>query len=464
MTVSASDARSQLPRTSPLRIGAGASYAGDRIEPATDLAARGRLDYLVYECLAERTIALAQLERLKDPAKGYNELLDERLRAALPFCRQFGTRVISSMGAANPVGAARHAARIVRELNLEPMPVAAVVGDDVLQYCLDHRESLQVMETGRPLAALPGEIVSANAYLGAEPIVQALDRGAQVVLTGRVADCSLFLAAMMHEFRWAPDDWERLGRGQAAGDMVECGAIVSGGYFADPGYKEVHDLARLGFPYLVVQPDGGAEVTKLDGTGGVINRAICTEHLIYEIHDLANYITPDVIVDFSGVQLDEIGKDRVRISGVRGRPRPDMLKVSIGVREGWIGEGEITYAGLGCLERARLAEQVVRERLKIAGVRLQELRVDYIGLNSLHGDASIPPKEAPYEVRLRFAGRAESRRDAVKLGNEVETLVGKGPCSSSLPRQYVREVLAIYSCFVPRTVVHPEVVFAEAGA
>ncbi|HET9024664.1 MAG TPA: acyclic terpene utilization AtuA family protein [Burkholderiaceae bacterium] len=454
--------RANAPRTRSLRIGAGASYAGDRIEPATDLAARGQLDYLVYECLAERTIALAQLERLKDPSKGYNELLDERFRRALPHCRRNGTRVITSMGAANPVGAARHTAAIVQELGLAPMKVAAVIGDDVLEYCLQHQDALQVMETGEPLAALAGEIVSANAYLGAEPLVEALRRSADVVLTGRVADCSLFLAAMIHEFGWAFDDWERLGRGQAAGDMVECGAIVSGGYYADPGYKEVDDLANLGFPYLVVQPDGSSEVTKLEGTGGVINRAICTEHLIYEIHDLANYVTPDVVVDFSDVRLEELGKDRVRISGVRGKARPAQLKVSIGVREGWIGEGEITYAGLGCLNRARLAEQVVRERLRISGVQLQELRVDYIGLNSLHGEASIPPKEPPYEVRLRFAGRAKSRRDAVRLGNEVETLVGKGPCSSSLPRQYVREVLAIYSCLVPRSAVHPEVVFVEA--
>lgn len=446
-------------RASALRIGAGASYAGDRIEPATDLASRGDLDYLVYECLAERTIALAQLDRMKDPDKGYNELLDERFRQALPHCRKRGTRVITSMGAANPIGAARHTARIVDELRLAPMKVAAVIGDDVLAYCVANRESLTVLETGRPLAALPGELVSANAYLGAEPLVEALARGADVVLTGRVADCSLFLAAMIHEFGWAHDDWERLGRGQAAGDMVECGAIVSGGYFADPGYKEVRDLANLGFPYLVVQPDGSAEVTKLEGTGGIVNRAICTEHLIYEIHDLANYITPDVVVDFSGVRLDEVGPDRVRIGGVRGKPRPDMLKVSIGVKEGWIGEGEITYAGLGCLNRARLAEQVVRERLKISGVQLQELRVDYIGLNSLHGEASIAPNEPPYEVRLRFAGRAANKRDAVRLGNEVETLVGKGPCSSSLPRQYVREVLAIYSCLIPRSVVQPEVVF-----
>jgi hypothetical protein len=451
------------PRQRPLRIGVGASYAGDRIEPATDLAARGKLDYLVYETLAERTIAIAQLERLKDNRQGYNELLDERLRAALPHCRANGTRVITSMGAANPRGAAQHTARIVAELALAPMKVAAIVGDDVLDYCTRHRDRLTVIETGLPLSSLQGDLVSANAYLGAEPLIEALDRGADVILTGRVADCSLFLAAMVHEYRWPLDDWVLLGRGQAAADMVECGAVVSGGFFADPGYKEVEDLANLGFPYLIVEPDGNAIVTKLEGTGGVINRAICTEHMIYEIHDLANYITPDVVVDFTGINLDEVGPNRVRISGGRGKPRPDQLKVSIGVKEGWIGEGEITYAGLGCVERARLAEQVVRERLKIGGVSLQELRVDYIGIDSLHGKASLPSPVPPYEVRLRFAGRAATRRDAVKLGNEVETLVGKGPCSSSMPRKYVREVLAIYSCLIPRSAVSPTVEFMEGS-
>jgi hypothetical protein len=445
-----------------LRIGCGASYAGDRVEPATDLAARGQLDYLVYEALAERTIALAQLERLRNPAKGFNELLDERFRAALPHCKRQGTRIITSMGAANPRGAARHTAQLVQELGLAPMRVAAVLGDDVLEHCLRNRDSLTILETGASLSSLEGEVVSANAYLGAEPLVEALDRGADVVITGRVADSSLFLAAMVHEFRWAPDDWLRLGRGQAAGDMVECGGIVSGGFYADPGYKEVKDLARLGFPYLIVEPDGNAVVTKLEGTGGVVNRAICTEQMLYEIHDPANYVTPDVVVDFTGVSLTEIGADQVRISGARGKPRPDQLKVSVGVKEGWIGEGEITYAGLGALNRARLAEEVVRQRLHICGVTLEELRVDYIGLNSLHGAASLPPAAEPYEVRLRFAGRARKRRDAQKLAQEVETLVGKGPCSASLPRQHLREVLAIYSCLVPRSAVRPEVVFEEA--
>ncbi|MBI4192016.1 MAG: DUF1446 domain-containing protein [Betaproteobacteria bacterium] len=450
-------------RTRVLRIGAGASYAGDRVDPATDLAARGSLDYLVYETLAERTIALAQLERLKDPKAGYNELLDDRFYAALPHCRKNGTRIVTNMGAANPRGAAARTAEIIRELALEPMRVGTVLGDDVMEYCLRNRDRLEVMETGVPFASLEGEIVSANAYLGADVIVEALARGADIILTGRVGDCSLFLAPMIHEFGWRMDDWDLLGKGQTGADMVECGANVSGAFFADPGYKDVPDLANLGYPLLEVEADGTIIVTKLEGTGGLINRATCAEQMIYEIHDPANYITPDVVVDFTGVSLEEAGPNRVRITGGRGKPRPERLKVSVGIKQGWIGEGEITYAGLGCVERAKLAEQIVRERLGIGGVDLEELRVDYIGLNSLHGAASLPPAAPPYEVRLRFAGRAKKKRDAVKLVNEVETLVGKGPCSSSLPRKYVREVLAIYSCLIPRAAVRTEVIVEKVG-
>jgi hypothetical protein len=445
-----------------IRIGAGASYAGDRVEPATELAARGDLDYLVYETLAERTIALAQLERIKDPDAGYNELLDDRFRAALPHCRKHNTRIVTSMGAANPLGAVAHTKKIIQEMGLGPMRLAAVMGDDVSDYCTKNRDTLKIMETGAPLSSLEGELVSANAYLGVDGIVEALAGGADIILTGRVGDCSLFLAPMIHSFGWKLDDWETLGKGLIGADLVECGANVCGGFFADPGYKEVPNLANLGYPIIEVEPDGTVTVTKLPETGGLINRATCAEQMIYEIHDPANYITPDVVVDFTTVNLDEVGPDRVRVTGGSGRARPDTLKVSVCIKEGWMGEGEITYAGLGCMERARLAEQVVRERLKIGGVQLQELRVDYMGVNSLHGDASIPSPHVPYEVRLRFAGRAKNKRDAVKLANEVETLVGKGPSMSCLPRKYVKEVLAVYSTLIPREVAIPKVVFEEA--
>ena len=446
-----------------LRIGAGASYAGDRVGPATLLAKHAKLDYLVYETLAERTIALAQLQRLKNPDGGYNELLEDRFYEALPHCRKNSTRVVTNMGAANPVGAAKRTAEIIRELKLGPMKVAAVLGDDVLEYCLAHRDELRLMENGRSLASLEGKIVSANAYLGADVMVDALRKGADIVLTGRVGDCSLFLAPMIHEFGWKMDDWNLLGKGQTGADMVECGANVSGGFFADPGYKEVPDLGNLGYPYLEVSADGTIVVTKVAGTGGLINRATCTEQMLYEIHDPANYITPDVVVDFTEVTLDETGPDRVTIKGGRGKPRPAQLKVSVGILEGWIGEAMITYAGLGCVERAKLAEKVVRERLQIEGVKLQELRVDYMGLNALHSEASLPRRDAPYEVCLRFAGRAREKRDAVKLANEVETLVGKGPASSSIPSKSVREVLAIYSVLIPRDVIKHKIIMTEVA-
>lgn len=446
-----------------LRIGGGASFATDRIEPAVELAEKGELHYLVFECLAERTIAQAQLRKLQDPTQGYNELLDDRWYAVLPICKEKGIKVITSMGAANPISAMDRTCEIIEELRLGPWKVAAVTGDDVLEYVLNNKDGIELWETDSTLDKLEGEIVSANAYLGAEPIVQALKKGAHIVITGRVTDPSLFLAPMIYEFGWRFDDWDILGAGQVAADMIECAAVVSGGFFADPGYKEVPDLGRLGFPLIEVSPNGDAVVTKVEGTGGLVNIPICTEHMIYEIHDPANYITPDVIVDFTGVKFEQVGKDRVKIFGGQGTPAPSSVKVSIGVKEGFVGEGEITYAGLGCVERAKLAEQVVRQRLEIAPIEIEELRVDYIGINSLHGEASLPPTAPPYEVRLRFAGRTKEKNDAIKLGNEVETLVGKGPCSSCIPRKYVREVLAIYSTVIPREVVKPQVVMKEVS-
>ena len=311
-----------------VRLGAGAGYAGDRIEPAVELAERGDIDYLVFECLAERTIALAQQAKLRDPEGGYDPLLEARLRAVLGPCRARGIRVVTNMGAANPVAAARKAGALAREMGLAGLRIAAVTGDDLLDAV--RAGDFVLEESGEPVASLGNRIVSANAYLGAAPIVAALADGADVVITGRVGDPALFLAPLVHAFGWAMDDWERLGRGTLVGHLLECAGQITGGYFADPGCKDVPDLARLGFPIGIVAEDGTVEIAKVAGSGGRISLATCKEQLLYEVHDPARYLQPDVVGDFSGVEMEQVGPDRVRVSGATGAPATGLLKVSVG--------------------------------------------------------------------------------------------------------------------------------------
>ncbi|MFL1463947.1 acyclic terpene utilization AtuA family protein [Roseococcus sp. DSY-14] len=440
--------------TRPFRIGAGAGYAGDRIEPAAELAEHGRLDVLAFECLAERTIALAQAERLRDPARGFDPLLEARLEAVLPACRRQGTRIVSNMGAANPRGAARAAAAVARSLGFAGLRVAAVEGDDVLPQLRAH-PGLQLLERPADVASLGDSVVSANAYAGVAGILAALGKGADIVLTGRVGDPALFLAPLMHHFGWAPEDWDRLGQGTAIGHLLECAGQVTGGYFADPGAKSVAELARLGFPLAEVQADGTALLTKVPGSGGRVTPATCKEQLLYELLDPAAYLQPDVVADFTAVRLDAAGPDAVRVSGGRGRPRPDTLKVSIGHRDGFIGEGQMSYAGPGCLARGRLALEVVRERLRLTGVRMAEARFELIGVDSVLPGAA--PAAEPNEVRLRVAARTDSLAEAVRVGNEVETLYTNGPAGGGGAFKAAREVLAVASTLVPRAWVTPSV-------
>ncbi|AZF06499.1 acyclic terpene utilization AtuA family protein [Pseudomonas sp. R5-89-07] len=436
-----------------LRIGAGAGYSGDRIEPAVELAEQGDLDYLVFECLAERTIALAQQARISDPQSGYDPLLSERMRRVLPFvgvkAGRRRLRVITNMGAANPVAAAVEVRRIAGELGLS-LKVAAVVGDDVLSV-LNPR---QLLDNGQTVAALGERLISANAYLGVDGILDALHADADVVITGRVADPSLFLAPQMFEFGWAADDWQRLGRGTLVGHLLECAGQISGGYFADPGFKDVDDLARLGFPLAEVDADGNALITKVAGSGGRVSRATCTEQLIYEVHDPAAYLTPDVTADFSQVGFVEESLDRVRAQGATGQARPEQLKVSVGYLDGWIGEGQMSYGGPGAVARAQLAREVVLKRLELIGVKMQDVRAELIGMESLHGPRSTVE---PWEVRLRVAARCEERSDAVRVGNEVETLYTNGPSGGGGASKSVRQVVAVASLLLPRDKVKPRI-------
>ncbi|MBC3244336.1 DUF1446 domain-containing protein [Pseudomonas lurida] len=436
-----------------LRIGSGAGYSGDRIEPAVELAEQGDLDYLVFECLAERTIALAQQARINDPEGGYDPLLSERMRRVLPFvgvkAGRRRLRVITNMGAANPLSAAVEVRRIASELGVD-LKVAAVVGDDVLSAL----QPEWLLDNGQTVGSLGERLISANAYLGVDGILEALGADADVVITGRVADPSLFLAPQMFEFGWAADDWQRLGRGTLVGHLLECAGQVSGGYFADPGFKDVDDLARLGFPLAEISAHGEALITKVSGSGGRVSRATCIEQLIYEVHDPAAYLTPDVTADFSQVGFVEEGSDRVRAQGAGGRARPEQLKVSVGYLEGWIGEGQMSYGGPGAVARAQLARDVVLKRLELIGVKMQDVRAELIGMDALHGPRSTVE---PWEVRLRVAARCTARSDAVRVGNEVETLYTNGPSGGGGASKSVRQVVAVASLLLPRGAVNPRI-------
>jgi len=443
-----------------IRIGCGAGYSGDRIEPAVELATRGRLDYLVFECLAERTIALAQQRKGHDPRLGYDPLLIDRMTAVLPACAQQGVTIITNMGAANPAAAADVVREVARTHGLHGLKVAAVIGDDVLELVRDGH--YVIAETRTPLAAVGGALVSANAYVGASGIVEALARGANVIVTGRAADPSLFVAAQAHAFGWPLDEWTLVGRATLVGHLLECGGQVTGGYFADPGYKDVERLACLGFPIAEVSEDGTALITKVPGSGGQVTVATCTEQLLYEITDPASYVTPDVVADFSGVRLTEIATDVVKVEGGRGRPRPDMLKVALGYRDGFIGEGQISYAGPGAVERARLALAIVAERMRLTRLEADEIRYDLIGIDALHGAAMSNGRAQPYEVRVRVAGRTATLADATRIGSEVEALYTNGPAGGGGATASTREVLTMASTLIPRDLVTCQVVIEAA--
>jgi Acyclic terpene utilisation family protein AtuA len=445
-----------------IRIGAGAGYSGDRISPAVELAELGALDYLVFECLAERTIALAQLERTKnpaDPALGFDPLLRDRMLAVLPSCVANGTKIISNMGAANPRGAAVEVLAVAKELGIAKLRVAVVEGDDVIEE-ISAQSQLTIMETGKPLGSLGGNIISANAYLGAEGVVQALATGADVVITGRVADPALFLAPMMFEFGWSPTDWPLIGQGIVVGHLLECAGQITGGYYADPGYRDVPELARLGFPIAEVSSTGQAVICKVESAGGCVTVGTCTAQLLYEIEDPSSYLQPDVVADFSQVALSEIDANRIRVSGGQGKAQPATLKVTVGYRDGFIGEGQISYAGPGAYARGKLALEVLRYRFKQAGMQDYESRYELIGVDAMLGE-SYSTGAQPQEVRVRAAFRVPTKKLAEQVANEVETLYTNGPASGGGVTKSVREVIAVASVLLARERVKVSVTTVE---
>lgn len=430
-----------------IRIGGGAGYEEDIFEPAVIMAENGNIDYLCFETLAERTLAFAQKRKLEDPTKGYNPLTEARMRAVLPACVNNQVKIISNFGAANPLGATEVVTRVIQEMGFSGLKIATVVGDDVRHLITADAE---ILETKASLEELKGEFVSANAYIGAEPIIVALEAGADIVLTGRTADPSLFLAPLMYEFGWRRDDWDLLGAGIVVGHLLECSAYVTGGYYFDPGYSEdVPDIANLGYPIAEVYEDGEAIITKVSSTGGVVSPNSCKAQLVYEIHDPSSYITPDVVADFSHVKLEQVGKDRVKVSGARGRERPGTLKVSVGTMEGYIAEGEIGWAGPGSYEKAKVSAEAIRKKLEPMGSEIEELRIDFVGVDSIFGPIAPKPASPPNEVRLRMAIRTREEEIAKKVLYAFGFIIA-APLGMGGGRMNTRPVLGISSTLIPR--------------
>ena len=447
-----------------IRIGAGSAWWGDRVEPAALNAEKGDLDYLCFETMAEATISAAQVRARRDPTfPGYDTYLDDRMKAVLPACLKRGTKIVSNQGWINPEGAAQRIVHWLREFGAKGVKVAAVGGSLITDRVLELTD--RIMENGEPTSTLAPNLISAEVYLGAEPIAQALKAGAQIVVTGRAADPSIFMAPMMYEFGWDPLDHARVGMGSGIGHLMECGAQVTGGYFSDPGFKDVPEPWNFGFPIAEVDEDGSAVITKVAGTGGAVNLMTVKEQLLYEVHDPANYITPDVVVDFTTAKLKQVGPDRVRVSRISGKPRTPTYKVSISCAEGFIGEDMFFYAGPGALRRAQLAKRILEERFRIVGLQAEDIRIDFLGMNAIHGVASPAVWPEPYEIAVRVAARTRTREEALKVGREVDGMAVSGIAHTGkrVPHQdRTREVVGVWSSLVGRERVKPTLTYLES--
>lgn len=384
---------------------------------------------------------------------GYDILLEKRCRPLLPLLVANNVCLISNMGAANPLAAAKRLQAMSKELGLK-LTIAAVTGDDVLDYVQQHAKNLEAIETGRRIDVYSP--IAANAYLGAEALLPALASGANIIITGRVADPSLFLAPMIHEFGWQLNDWQRLGQGTVIGHLLECAGQLTGGYFANTNNKQVPNLAQLGFPLAAVREDGAAMITKVENTGGLINSATAKEQLLYEVTNPAAYLTPDVSADFTSVQIQSAPPDRIHITGSSGKERPGKLKVSVGYSAFYLGEAEISYGGSDCLERAQLAAAIIRERI---GAQYKDLQTDFIGVNSLYPSKQT---QAPAEIRLRIAARAANMEQAMLVGEEVEALYTNGPAGGGGVRKSATEQIGIVSCLVPRDIIQLNTQYFES--
>lgn len=452
-----------------IRMGVGSGYWGGLIEPAIEIVEKGDIQYLGLEYLAEVTLIILHKARAKDPSKGYILEAVDYLRRVLPTCASKGIKIITNMGGANPMAAADEVIRVARDLGLKGMKVGVVLGDDLLDRLDDFLErglSFPNLDTGeQDIGRVRERLVAANAYIGADSMVDALRTGADIIITGRSTDNALYVAPPIYEFGWdwPNGDWDRVGAAITVGHIVECAEPVTGGMSCL--WKEVPEPWRIGHPIAEMYEDGTAIITKTPGSGGMVNTWTVKHHLVYESHDPKNYLMPDGIADFTSLKLEDIGPDMVRVTGMKGKPRPATLKVCMGYEDGYIGEAECTVTWPDALEKAQWVEKFLRERFKIIGLLAEDMRFDYIGVNSIHGPRATPPKEELNEVRVRVAVRTRTRAEALKVRREIPILMGAGPAGTTgvFDPPQPRAVWSLWPTLIPREEVPTRLIMKEVS-
>jgi len=449
-----------------VRLGAGMAFWGDSVKPAAEMIRKGEIDYLCCDHLAELTMSILAKQKKKDPSFGYTRDVISLLEGVLPVAIEKGVKIVTNSGGANPAAAGERIAELVKELGLSDVKIAVVTGDDIeprIDELMSSGVTFENMDTGRKLAEVRDKLTHAAVYTGSEGIVDALDNGADIVVCGRVTDIALYLGPLIHEFGWAWDDWDRLGMATAVAHAIECGGQATGGLYAG-GWQDIPSLETLGYPIAEVSEDGTAILTKTPDTGGRVDVGTVSEQMVYEILDANNYLTADVTADFSQVRLEEVGPDQVRISGVTGKPRPEMLKVNMGYRAGFIGEAVFTYTWPQVYDKAQRGLEFLRNRLKRAEFECTDDLVEYLGHNSAWGKVIGEPNDPDRtELVVRYAARCDDAENARKVFTESVPLYNNGPAGVAGvgTRPPLKELYGLWSSLIPREHVHQSVHYVE---
>jgi hypothetical protein len=451
-----------------VRVASGQGFWGDLLTAPVEQVRGGQIDYLMLDYLAEVTMSIVQKQRQRDPNAGYARDFVALMREILPDCVEKNIKVLSNAGGVNVEGCANAIAEVAKELGLSgKVKIGVVTGDDILPRLdefLEKGVEINNMETGEPLSAIRDKVQSANVYLGAQPLVEALDKGAQIIVGGRLTDTGLTLAPLMHEFNWSFDDWDKVSTGTIAGHIIECGAQCSGGN-CQFDWQNVPDLANVGFPIVEAYPNGDFVITKHEGTGGWVNVPSVKEQLLYEMGDPHEYITPDVVADFTTINLKDDGKDRVRVFGIKGKQNTDFYKVSIAYSAGWKAVGTLVYSYPDAFEKAKAADKILRARLEKLGLKFDVILTEFVGVNATHGHlAGEPAKDIP-EVQLRFGVRGQSKADVERFTKELAPLILTGPpavTGFAGGRPKVEEIMAYFPALIPKTLIETKVEIVEA--